>query len=241
MLVVIPAFNEEASVGKVVEQVVAMKYDVLVVDDGSSDRTSYRAKEAGAQVLRFPFNLGVGVALRAGLRFAVEHGYRCVVQVDGDGQHPVEQIEDLRAAASKFGAQLVIGSRFISDDSTLTSPLPRLAIMKLLGFLASRYAGTRITDATSGFRIIVEPLLGEFARHLPGYYLGDTFEALVAAARADYVIHEIPANLSKRMHGASSENNVTASLQVAKTLIVSMARLRAPLQSVTHSWNEVTS
>jgi len=204
LLVVVPAFNEEASIRDVIAEILSSGYDVLVVDDGSSDSTSTCATEAGALVLSFPFNVGVGKALRAGFRFAIDHGYEYVVQVDGDGQHPVRQIKDLQAAATQYGAHLVVGSRFISAESTLTTPLPMRILMRILAAFVSRATKSKITDATSGFRIISQPLLGECERCLPDYYLGETFEALILAGRAGYVVREIPAALSQRKYGVSS-------------------------------------
>src|SRR5437879_62846 len=98
VLVVIPAFNEEQSVGRVVTRVRALGYPALVVDDGSIDRTAEVAEQACAVVLKLPVNLGVGGALRCGFRYAVTHGYRVVVQCDADEQHDPAQITTLLEA-----------------------------------------------------------------------------------------------------------------------------------------------
>jgi glycosyltransferase involved in cell wall biosynthesis len=230
MLVIVPALNEQESIQQVVRDVRNQQLDVLVVDDGSTDNTAQHAETAGAIVLRLPVNLGVGGALRAGFRFAVDHQYAAVVQVDADGQHPARQIRDLATAAEQHDAHLVIGSRYLSSDSTLTPTASRRFAMRLLGTVVSRAAGRTITDSTSGFRIICEPLLSEFAREFPTYYLGDTYEATIGAARAGYSITEIPAALSNRRHGASSASNFRAILLIAKVLIVTVLRLQPPLR-----------
>jgi len=228
-LVVIPAFNEAASIAQVVEGALSLRLKVLVVDDGSSDSTSQLALEAGATVLQLPFNVGVGGALRAGFRYAVDYGYTSVVQIDADGQHPHHQISDLTQAAEQHDAHMVIGSRYLSDTSTLAPRLLRRSAMRFLGLIASRSAGRKLTDSTSGFRIIRQPLLAEFAREFPSYYLGDTFEATVAAARAGYRIVEIPASLSPRLHGQSSASSLRSIMLIAKVLLVTGARLHKRL------------
>src|SRR4051794_40118881 len=117
VLVVIPAWNEEASVGAVVTSVKAVDptFDVLVVDDGSGDRTSVNAAACGAVVCRLPFNLGVGGAMRAGYRFALRHRYDVVVQVDADGQHDARYIPQLVAALD--AADVVVGARFAGEGA----------------------------------------------------------------------------------------------------------------------------
>jgi glycosyltransferase involved in cell wall biosynthesis len=229
LLVVVPAYNEEATVFEVVTDLRRRLYDVLVVDDCSVDRTAELASAGGAEVLRLPINLGVGGALRAGFRFAVDHGYESVVQVDADGQHPASQIQELELAAAELDAHLVIGSRYLSPDSTLVPTFPRRFSMRCLSMIASRIAGIRLTDTTSGFRFIRQPLLGEFAEEFPNYYLGDTYEATVAAVRAGFRVVEIPAALAERKHGTSSATTSQAVMLIAKVLIIALAKLHPKL------------
>jgi glycosyltransferase involved in cell wall biosynthesis len=228
-LVVVPAFNEEAMVFEVVAELRNMQYEVLVIDDSSTDHTAEQAAAAGATVIQLPINLGVGGALRAGFRYAVDSGYEAIVQVDADGQHPAHQIQDLIMAATDNDAHLVIGSRYLSDDATLVPSLPRRASMWLLSKIASRIAGIRLTDTTSGFRYIRQPLLGRFANEFPNYYLGDTYEATVAAVRAGYRVVEVPAALSERKYGVSSASTSQAIFLIAKVLIVAFANLHPQL------------
>jgi len=230
LLVVIPAFNESATIAEVVSGARALHFSVLVINDGSSDSTSELAANSGALVLDLPFNVGVGGALRAGFRYAVDYGYTSVVQIDADGQHPHHQISDLMQAAEQHDAHMVIGSRYLSDTSTLAPTLLRRSAMRFLGLIASKSAGRKLTDSTSGFRIIRQPLLAEFAREFPSYYLGDTFEATVAAARAGYRIVEIPASLSPRLHGRSSAGSLRSIMLIAKVLLVTGARLHKRLR-----------
>ena len=210
-LVVIPAWNEAATVANVVSSVRGAGFDVLVVNDGSADDTSALAAGAGAVVVDLPFNMGVGAALRCGFKYAVRAGYNTVVQCDADGQHPVEHISALLALADETGAHMVIGSRFAanSGSSMALHPVRRLA-MWMLSSSASRATGTTISDASSGFRAIRGDLLRQLAVHLPTYYLGDTYEAVIAAGRAGYRVVEIPAPLSERLHGESSAGTLRA-------------------------------
>jgi len=230
VLVVVPALNEAASIAHVVTNLRTLGYDVLVVSDGSTDDTARIAESSGARVLQLVLNLGVGGALRAGFAFARDHGYDAVVQVDADGQHPSDQIADLITAATTSGADMVIGSRYLSPDASLKPGALRRLAMWLLARTASRAAATRITDSTSGFRLIREPLLGEFSRHFSSYYLGDTFEAVVAAGRAGYRIVEIPAALAPRMHGNSTSSSVRSIALIAKVLLLSILRFHHRLE-----------
>jgi len=235
LLVIVPALNEQESIQQVVRAIRAEQFDVLVVDDGSTDDTAHRAEAAGASVLRLPVNLGVGGALRAGFRFAVDHHYAAVVQVDADGQHPASQIRDLIAAVEHHNAHLVVGSRYLSPDATLVPSASRRLAMRLLSKVVSRAVGHTITDSTSGFRIICEPLLSEFAHEFPAYYLGDTYEATIGAARAGYRVFEIPAALGTRNHGTSSAGSLRAIVLIAKVLIVTALRLHPRLQPRPHT------
>src|ERR1700722_10813629 len=154
ILVVLPALNEENTVAIVVKEVRTAMRDatVLVVDDGSIDNTGERARQAGAQVVSNPFNLGVGGAMRVGFRVAQSHGYDVLVQVDADGQHDARDIPLLvEAFDDEPGPQVVIGARF-AGQGDITVPRARRAAMRLLARYLSRVTGTKLTDVTSGFR-----------------------------------------------------------------------------------------
>lgn len=229
-LVVVPAWNEEPSVGAVVCGVRRLGFDVVVVDDGSVDATAAVAAEHGAMVVRLPLNLGVGAAMRCGFRFALERGYDAVVQCDGDGQHLPEGICTLLEAQRACGAHMVIGSRFAGQGGQgehvdYAVGRMRRSAMRLLSRSASAAAGTPISDATSGFRVITEPLLGAFAASFPDNYLGDTYEAVVSAGRAGYMIREVAVPMRQREHGHSSASSLAAAQFLLRTLIVVVSRL----------------
>lgn len=212
VLIIVPAFNEEQSLGAVISEIRSCGYQVLVVNDGSTDDTADVAKASGARLLDLPINLGVGGALRAGFKYACEREFQAVVQVDADGQHPANEIAQLLDEANQHDAHMVLGSRFLSTETSMTVGKVRRFVMHLLARSASNATGSVITDATSGFRVIKQPLLTEFSRTFAVNYLGDTYEALIAAGRAGYAVREIPAGLRPRQNGES-----TASLTQAVT------------------------
>ena len=215
----IPAYNEAATVGNVITRVLQQGLPVLVVDDGSSDDTAQVAVRAGANCVQLPFNLGVGGALRCGFRWAVKMGYDCVVQCDADGQHSPEEIVGLIEFAEDNRLHLAIGSRFLGDSPFKSSPVRRIP-MRLMAKLASRAAGVKITDTSSGFRAIRQPLLSEFARKFPVHYLGDTFDVTVEAGRQGYRVGEIPVPMHERAGGIPSSNTFWSIIYLFRSFAV---------------------
>ncbi len=223
-LVVIPAFNEEESVDNVIQRTMAAGFDCLVVDDGSRDRTALVARDAGARVVRMPFNVGIGGALRCGFRWAVEHGYQRVVQCDADGQHSPELIANLVDMQKSTGGHLVIGSRFLAHDNYTVS-VARGWLMRRMARLASNAVGSKLTDTTSGFRCIAEPLLSEFAHEYPAEYM-ESFEALMVAADAGYKVIEVPVQMSHRIAGVPSNRRLRAAGFTLRALLGSLLGTR---------------
>jgi len=226
VLVIIPALNEEATVGEVVKEVMTSvpRAHILVVDDGSEDETSNVAEAAGADVLILPFNLGVGGALRAGFRYAVRFDYDVAVQVDGDGQHDPAEIERLLAALTD--ADLVIGARFAGRGEYSVRGARRLAI-RLLARSLSRRTNVDLTDTTSGFRAFDRRAIEIFARNYPAEYLGDTIEALLIAAKAGCRVSQVPVQMRRRANGAPSQSPLKSTAYLARAaLAVFMSRAR---------------
>lgn len=230
-LVVIPALNESRSIAKVIESVRAEGFDLVVVDDGSSDGTGQVARDHGARVLTLATNLGVGGALRCGFRYAVEAGYEAVIQCDADGQHNPGNFRRLVDEATQSDADLVIGSRFASDTPSMDVSFARRLAMSVMARVASRAAGVTLTDTTSGFRLFRGPLLHAFARSFPEYYLGDTFEATYVAGRGGYAIREIPVSMSERANGKSTASWSVSIAMIVKALTVSVLGLHFRIPS----------
>lgn len=220
VLVVVPAWNEEASIADVVHEITRTlpEVDVLVVDDGSTDQTAALAAQAGALVARLPYNLGVGGAMRLGFRYAVECGYDTVVQIDADGQHDPSFVPQLLERITA-GADLVIGARF-AGVGEYRSRGPRRWAMTVLSKVLSHLAGTRLTDTTSGMRACSRPLVELFARHYPVEYLGDTVETLAMAARRGFRIEQVPVAMRVRTAGKPSHAFGMATVYLGRALVV---------------------
>src|SRR3954452_12700828 len=125
-LAIVPAYNEEATVGSVIRALHehAPAFDVVVIDDGSTDATAAMASRAGAAVVKLPFNVGIGGAVQSGFKYALQHGYEFCVQVDGDGQHDPREISKLQGTAEADPAiDMVVGSRFLSDEYDYPAPI----------------------------------------------------------------------------------------------------------------------
>ena len=203
--VVIPAYNEERSIGPLLAELRAAVPEALpiVVSDGSADRSAEVARDAGAIVLDLPCNLGVGGAVQAGMRHAWDLGYRTVARIDGDGQHPPAQIPALLGALKRTGADLVIGSRYLGPPrGVLGSTFLRTLGNRLLARFLSRICRCRITDPTSGFWCVRGGLLEYFAHDYPCEYPEP--EAIALARRQGYEVVETPVTIRPRAFGTSS-------------------------------------
>jgi len=227
VLVAIPAWNEEHTIAQVIQdtQNIGSVEQILVVDDGSHDLTGNIAQEQGAIVLTLPFNIGVGGAMRTAFLYAKQHDFDFVVQVDADGQHDPQDVETLVAAADD--ANVVIGARFASDDDYDVSLARRLA-MKILAFSMSKVTHTKLTDATSGFRVSDRRAIDVFAHSYPAEYLGDTVESLVIAANAGLTVTQVPVQMRQRQGGQASQSRLMASLYLGRAMLalfVSLTRL----------------
>lgn len=228
VLALVPAYNEVRSIDAVVSSLRRLGLQVLVVDDGSSDGTGAQARRSGASVLALPTNLGVGGALRAGLRYARTQGFSAVVQCDGDGQHPAAAVQALLEGRAT-GIDLLIGSRFTRGFASVQG-LARRSAIRALARSASGAVGHPITDSTSGLRIIQEPLLSELAETMPPHYLGDTFEVVYAAGRAGYEVRELPVEMVARQHGSSTATAATAAKMTLRAIITAGLRVHQTLR-----------
>jgi len=227
VLVAVPALNEAEVIGQVLKSLSAAHplADVVIVDDGSRDATASIARAAGAHVVSHAINLGVGAAMGTAFKYAVRNGYDAVIQFDGDGQHRPENIAALVAGLDR--ADIVIGSRFL-DGGTFKSSAARRGVQRLIARVASAYARTKLTDATSGFRIAGPRALTIFAEHYPVEWLGDTVESIVLATRQHLTVAEIPTIMNERAGGTPSQSVFRATLYTARILfILGLASIRS--------------
>jgi glycosyltransferase involved in cell wall biosynthesis len=218
ILVLVPALNEQETVAEVVRATRGLGYEVCVVDDGSTDQTGIRASEAGAHVVRLPVNLGIGGALRCGFRWALEHSFETVVQVDADAQHDPAEIRLLLEAMRDTGAEMVIGSRFAEGAGTYEVHRARRLVMTILSRRVAKMTGLRVLDSSSGFRAIRRPLLDRFASDYPVEYL-DSVEALVDAGRTGAHIIERPVAMAPRLSGQPSAGTLSGVWHVVRVMI----------------------
>ena len=218
-IIVIPAFNEEESLPDVLAHLatVVPDFDVVVVDDGSVDSTYSVAQAGGVNALKLPFNLGIGGALRAGFRFASEHGYDRAVQFDADGQHEATEIGQLLTEIDN-GADLVIGSRF-AGVGDYEAGRTRSAGMGILRVLVRMLSGRRFSDTSSGFRAISADLLAHFATDYPLEYM-DSTETLITACRLGYDVREVPVTMHQRAGGQPSNRSFKLFYNYARLLVV---------------------
>lgn len=204
VLVIVPAYNEEATIGNVIAQVRAAlpDSDIVVVDDGSRDATASRVRESGAAtLLSLPFNLGIGGAMQTGYKYALRHGYDVAVQCDADGQHPAGEIGRLVERIADGTADVVIGSRYVADRGYTPTLIRRIG-KSLLSRWINFFIGGGITDTTSGFRAMNRAAIAVVAENYPEDYPEP--EVLVILHKHGLRAVEIPVSMRARQGGVSS-------------------------------------
>lgn len=221
-LVAIPAWNEEGSIADVIHKVRLHQpgVDILVVDDGSADRTAERANESGATVVSLPFNVGVGGAMRTAFLYARRHRYAAVVQVDADGQHDPADLDRVLAGLSE--ADIVVGTRFHPHSMYFVGG-PRRWAMVMLSKALSRMNRSTISDPTSGFRAAGPRAIELFAVDYPADYLGDTVGSLAIAIRRGLTINETPVTMYFRQVGRPSKNALWSALYLGRASLAILA------------------
>ncbi len=219
-LAIVPALNEGEMVARVVRDIhrEAPSFDVLVVDDGSSDATAARAEAEGAAVIRHPYNLGIGGAMQSGYKYALRNGYDVAVQVDGDGQHKPEYVPQLLEALQTGGdeADMVYGSRFRGDPGYKVPFGRRLGNM-IFSVVLTAITRQKITDPTSGFRMTNRRGIELFARDYPHDY--PEVEALLMLHAHHLRIHEVHVRMNARGFGRSSIDYPRSAYYMLKVLL----------------------
>jgi glycosyltransferase involved in cell wall biosynthesis len=216
-IAVVPAFNEEQNIGRVVGElrVFDPSLDIVVVSDGSADRTADTAEAAGARVLRLPYNLGIGGAVQTGFKYAWKHGYDLAVRCDGDGQHVPGELPQVIGPVVSGDADIAVGSRFVSGDGYRPSASRRIGI-RLLATIVSAIARQRVTDTTSGFQALNRRALELFAADYPHDY--PEVEGMVMTIKHQLRLVEVPVQMRERSHGRSSITAVRSVYYMAKVL-----------------------
>ena len=225
-LVIIPAYNEGGSIFRTVEDVRAHApdYDLIVVNDGSGDDTLKVCTEHGIPVLDLPVNLGIGGAVQTGYLYALRGGYDIAVQMDGDGQHDAAFLHEMEEALVSRRADMVIGSRFIKKEGFQSSGARRLGI-RFFEFLCGGLFGRRITDPTSGMRMVNRRTVELFVKDYPRDYPEP--ETVCRLLRKKYRVVEIPVVMRGRKSGVSSISMAKSVYYMVKvSLAILIERLR---------------
>ncbi len=218
-LAIVPAYNEGGMVARVVRDIQreAPGFDVLVVDDGSSDATAAEAEAEGATVIRHPFNLGIGGAVQSGYKYALRENYDVAVQVDGDGQHKPSYLPKLLKALHTGGkADMVTGSRFRGEPGYKV-PLGRRIGNLIFSVVLTVITRQRITDPTSGFRMTNRRGIELFARDYPHDY--PEVEAILMLNAHRLRLHEVHVRMNARGYGRSSIDYPRSAYYMAKVLL----------------------
>jgi glycosyltransferase involved in cell wall biosynthesis len=226
-IAIVPALNEQDSLAGVIAEIRAADpdFEIVVIDDGSVDRTADVAAAAGVIVVKMPFNVGIGGAVQTGLQYAHAHGFDIAVQVDADGQHDPREIAKLLEPLFADEADIVVGSRF-AGARTYRAPLGRRVGIRVFATVVSLIVGQELTDTSSSFRAFKRRAIAYFAKEYPHGFL-ETVEATVIAVRCGLRVKEVPVVMRERAAGHSTLTLPVSIWYGAKVLVavfVSMFR-----------------
>lgn len=208
-IIVIPAYNEEKNIAPLIRNIrnKIPDVDILIIDDGSIDRTARVAEGAGALVARLPFNMGYGAALQTGFKYALTKRYQYVIQMDADGQHDPEFVPILLGEIKKEKADVVIGSRFLDRSGSYRTTLSRKIGMGLFGKVATMITGQYVSDPTSGFQALNRDALRFYAsRFYPVDY--PDADVIIMLHRAGLRVKEVPVLMHSRKEGQSMHSGL---------------------------------
>lgn len=225
-LIIIPAYNEESNIEKTVVSIQenAKDFDYVIINDCSIDRTRKICEENGYNVVNLPINLGIGGAVQTGYKYALSHGYDVAVQVDGDGQHDPDFLSDMANHLVEHQLDMVIGSRFIEKEGFQSSKLRRVGIV-FFSKLIMLLTGTKITDPTSGLRMVSRNVMALFAADYPRDYPEP--ESVVAVLKRGFKVEEMPVVMKEREGGVSSISLKKSVYYMIKvTLAILIERIR---------------
>jgi glycosyltransferase involved in cell wall biosynthesis len=223
---IVPAYNEEGSLGQVLEEIRAAdsELEVVVINDHSTDSTAEIAAAAGVSVVHLPFNVGIGGAMQTGYQYARDHGFEVAVQIDSDGQHDASELPALFEPLVRGEADMVIGTRFAGVGGYRATPGRRMG-MVLFSAVARMLVHIKLTDPTSGFRAVNRLGIELFAREYPNDF--PEVESNVLAARHGLRIVEVPVRMRERAAGRSSVTTIRGTyfvIRIMLALFVSLFR-----------------
>lgn len=226
-LIIIPAYNEANNIPKVINDIKlnAPNFDYIIINDCSTDNTKELCKKMNYNVLNLPVNLGIGGGVQAGYKYAQRYDYDIIVQFDGDGQHNAEYIEKLFINMQNKGLDMIIGSRFIENNGFQSSMGRRIGI-KILSRLIEIFSKNKITDPTSGFRMINKNILDSFCTYYPKDYPEP--ESVVDIIRQGFKVGEMPVVMNERISGESSINLMKSIYYMVKVSLAIVINILKP-------------
>lgn len=227
-LVIVPAYNEEKNIGHVISELTKcdLPLDIVVINDGSVDKTEEIARANSCTVISLPFNLGIGGAVQTGFKYAYENDYDIAIQFDGDGQHLAGEIERLIENVVNDMCDVAIGSRFLNNNEYRT-PIARKLGIRIFSFINTLIVGQRITDNTSGFRAYNRKAIKFLSRNYPVDY--PEAEAIILLNKNQFRILEVPVCMQQRQFGNSSINTLKAiyyMIKVTLSILIGIFRKR---------------
>jgi glycosyltransferase involved in cell wall biosynthesis len=202
-LAIVPAYNEAEAIESVISEIRAVDpgFEIVVIDDGSTDGTAARAERLGVEVVRLPFNIGIGGAMQTGYQYAREHGFELAVQIDGDGQHDPRELGKLLEPILDGTADMAVGTRFAGGER-YRPPFARRIGIQVFARIVSLIVRQRVTDTTSGFRAVNRSGILLFAADYPHDY--PEVETTVLVHRHRLRMVEVPVSMRTRAAGRSS-------------------------------------
>jgi glycosyltransferase involved in cell wall biosynthesis len=227
VLVLILAYNEENTIERVIESIrmEVPQFEIVVVNDGSIDRTERLARDRGVKVLTLPYNMGIGIAEQTGFKYAYKENFDIVIRVDADGQHNAKFIMKCLKPLLDNSADMVIGSRYLNNEGFQSTLIRRMGI-KWICILIKLMTGSKVSDPTSGFRAINKKLIRLFSRFYPTDYPEP--ESLLIALKLGFKVKEVPVIMQERLGGKSSINIWNATYYMVKVpfaLIIDESKL----------------
>ncbi len=228
--IIVPCYNEQDNITRVINEITDLPGEkvILVINDGSTDKTSERAKATGkAIVIDLPANLGVGGAVQTGFKYASRNKFDIAIKLDGDGQHDPQCIQQLLRPILENEADIVIGSRFIQNNEGFKSTFWRRAGIKFFEMICKILTGTKITDATSGLRAYNRRSIEFMSLYYPSFDYPEP-EEIILAGKNQFKLMEIPATMRKRMSG---ESTISSAMSIYYMLKVTLAMIFISLRN----------